>query len=102
MDRYITKVGFWTLGNTQLDYLICSSCFIAAKLQEPHKPKLDDIKAQFMEITDSNITLRKELVVAMNRLILAKFDFDFNFCNPKHLIDRFMRILGYHLQPDIK
>ena len=33
LDRFLIQVGHWTLVENELDYLICVSCFIAAKIE---------------------------------------------------------------------
>lgn len=94
LDRYLASVGHWTLVENEIDYLICVSCFIAAKIEQPKKPLFDNLILEYRSLTRK--ILRKDLLLIMERQVLVELGFDFNYSNPEHFIDRYLRVLGYH------
>lgn len=93
-DRYMANVGFWTLVENELDYLVCVCCFIGAKIEQPKKPLFDNLILEYRSITKK--ILRKDLLLIMERQVLIELGFDFNCSNPDHFIDRYLRVTNYH------
>lgn len=91
-DKYIAKVGHWTVHESELDYIICESMFIAAKLEQAKKPKIENLIYDYRSLTRK--ILRQELLLLMEQQIIMMLGFDFNYSNPEHFIDRYLRILG--------
>lgn len=98
-DRYLASVGHWTLVENELDYLICVCCFIAAKIEQPKKPLFDNLILEYRSLTRK--ILRRDLLLIMERQVLVELGFDFNYSNPEHFVDRYLRILGYHFNKQV-
>lgn len=98
-DRYLASVGHWTLVENELDYLICVSCFIAAKIEQPKKPLFDNLILEYRSLTRK--ILRRDLLLIMERQVLVELGFDFNYSNPEHFIDRYLRVLGFHFNKQV-
>ena len=98
-DRYLACVGHWTLVENEIDYLICISCFVAAKVEQQKKPLLDNLILEYRSLTRK--ILRRDLLLIMERQVLVELGLDFNYSNPEHFIDRYLRLLGYHVNKQV-
>ena len=99
-DRYMISVGHWTLVENEIDYLIVVSCFIAAKIEQPKKPLFDNLILEYRSLTRK--ILRRDLLQVMEWQVLVELGFDFNYSNPEHFIDRYIRVLGYQNVKQVK
>ena len=93
------KVGHWNVEKADLDYIICLSCFIAAKIEQSKKPKIDNLIYDYRQLTQKH--LRRDKLLEIESQMVITLGFDFNFCNPEHLIDRYLRVTGYQHNKDV-
>lgn len=50
-DRYLRKIGHWNIEKSDIDYIVCQSCFIAAKVEQSKKPKIDNLIYDYRALT---------------------------------------------------
>ena len=64
---------------------------LAAKLKEPVTPSYENM-VKFLS-NQEMVSVTKEEVNEMEKDILVRFGFDFNFPNPIEFVDRYLRLL---------
>lgn len=98
-DKYLITFGHWNLKENELDYLICESIFIAAKLEQAKKPKINNLIFDYRALTKK--VLDRAVLLQMEEQLITEFAFDFNISQPEHFIDRYLRVLAYHMVKEV-
>lgn len=81
--------------------LLATTCLLlSAKLQEPVSPCFERMICNLLN--DERLSVTKELIVNLESHILITLGFDFNFTNPLHPMERFLRVLNYHQNQVVK
>jgi len=98
-DRYINIVGIDNFPRENVIILSAISMLMAAKLEQPISPSFSRMIALLSKAEQEIVT--KSSLKEMEKDIIDKLGFDFNFPGPVQTMERFLRLLEYDQNPTV-
>lgn len=92
-DRYLSTIGVLKFKKQHIPLLSTTCVLLAAKLEQPISPSFSRMISILPDEERDFVT--KEQIVDLEAHMLITFGFDFNFPNPLHSMERYLRILDY-------
>lgn len=99
-DRYLASVGHWTFPTEKIVTLATISMLLAAKLEQPVQPSFARMIIHLTEEEKKIVT--KDELAKLEHDILTRLGFEFNFSGLMDFIQRYLRVLGWDKNPQMK
>ena len=100
MDRYLIQVGHWNFPRTKLCLLATTAIILAAKMDEKYAPNVE-FTLEFLTCEEKEKVLPED-VFNLEAEVLMKLGFDLQFPGPVAPMDRYLHLLGYGDNREVK
>ena len=68
-------------------------------MEQLKKKNVETVISKFYEVSGKH--LDRQQIIKLEKQVIVKLHFNFNFSNPEHFISRFLRIIGFRIVPSI-
>lgn len=98
-DRYLNMVGHWNMADSRYVLLATIATLMSAKLEQDTSPSFNRMIGLLSHEEQKHVS--KRALIELERDIITKFGFDFNFPGPIESMERFLRILGFNKNKEV-
>lgn len=99
-DRYINEVGIHKFNRQLTVHLATIAVLMSAKLEQPISPSFTRM-INLLSTSEKQAVTKQDLI-NLEADILFKLGFDFNFPGPIQSMERYLRLLGFHKEENIR
>ena len=76
----MAAINYWKLSPLEINYITCTSCLIAAKIEEVETPTVEKLIYKYAKVSGSH--LNKDALLDKEREILSRISLSLITCQP--------------------